>query len=146
EDIGKFYEEMRPFVDHRSGGSSILSHLVQGDKAALQVENDWLKGRNIEEIARDSFDQVVVELEKEYGVSMKEWIMPIETMTFGAKSLIGVPHGLEDQQPIIFMNRGSENHFVEMTENGPVGMNITPPGQIGFIKQDGEYSQHYKDQ
>ena len=77
---------------------------------------------------------------------MKDWFMPIETMTFGAESLIGVPHGLGDQQPIIFMNRGSENHFVEMTENGPVGMNITPPGQIGFIKQDGEYSQHYKDQ
>ncbi|PID21469.1 hypothetical protein CSV61_09595 [Sporosarcina sp. P3] len=146
EDIGKFYEEMRPFVDHRSGGSSLLTHLVQGEKAALQVENDWLKGRKIEEIARESFDQVVVELETEYGVSMKDWIMPIETMTFGAKSLIGVPHGLGDQQPIIFMNRGSENHFVEMTENGPVGMNITPPGQVGFIKQDGEYSQHYKDQ
>ena len=147
EDIGEFYEEMRPFFDHRSGGSGLLSRLVQGNQAALQVENDWLKGRKLEEIAFDSLNQVLVDLKKEYGASMNDWLLPIETMAFGAKSLINVPHGLGEQQPsIIFMNRGSENHFVEMTKNGPIGMNITPPGQVGFINQNGEHSPHYKDQ
>ena len=77
---------------------------------------------------------------------MEEWRSPIKTMTFGGKSLIGIPHSMGSTTPIIEMNRGSENHYIEMTPKGPVGFNVTPPGQIGFIKKDGTVSEHYENQ
>ncbi|SDH92023.1 penicillin amidase [Alteribacillus persepolensis] len=126
--------------------SSLLIRILQEEQAALKTEYNWLNGQSVEEIAAESLEEAVTELQEEHGESITDWEMPIETMTFGAESLVGVPHGLGDQEEIISMNRGSENHFVEMTQEGPSGQNVTPPGQIGFINQNGEYSQHYRDQ
>lgn len=44
------------------------------------------------------------------------------------------------------MNRGSENHYVELTDDGSIGFNITPPCHIGFIGKNGDINDHYVDQ
>ncbi|WP_042347357.1 penicillin acylase family protein [Bacillus massiliigorillae] len=146
DDLGDdLFNNTRGYIDH-GYGNGLLLRLVQGDKAALKTEYDWLNGQSIQKIALESFDEAIAQLENNQGKSMLNWKKPIQTMTFGEQSLVGVPHGLGDQKPIIFMNRGSENHFVEMAPEGPMGMNVTPPGQIGFVSQNGKYSQHYRDQ
>lgn len=126
--------------------SSLLLRILQEDDAALPAEYDWLKDTQKKYLMATSLEQAIDQLQKDYGDSLDDWKTPINTMKFGEDSLVGVPHGLGDDTEIIVMNRGSENHYVEITPDGPKGVNVTPPGQIGFVSQNGEYSQHYRDQ
>ena len=45
-----------------------------------------------------------------------------------------------------FMERGTENHIVEMKQSGAEGVMVVPPGSSGFVREDGTKSQHYDDQ
>ncbi|MCK4259518.1 MAG: hypothetical protein KAX49_11105 [Halanaerobiales bacterium] len=44
------------------------------------------------------------------------------------------------------MDRGSQNHIVEMTWPVVEGENVCPPGQSGFISKYGVKDPHFKDQ
>jgi penicillin amidase len=44
------------------------------------------------------------------------------------------------------MERGTENHIVELRKEGAEGMMVVPPGASGFVKADGKRSPHYEDQ
>ena len=44
------------------------------------------------------------------------------------------------------MDRGSQNHIVELLDPTPQGENVTPPGQSGFVSKDGKRSDHFADQ
>ncbi|MBK5445380.1 penicillin acylase family protein [Peribacillus sp. TH24] len=140
DELGDFYGITKEITDHRYGAS--LAYKI------LSKESTNYKWVNVdqEKIIMESTNEVLAKLQSEKGVKAEKWRMPIKTMTFGEKSLIGIPHGYGSMTPIIEMNRGSENHYIEMTPKGPSGFNITPPGQIGFVKKDGTISDHYDDQ
>ncbi|WP_257347400.1 penicillin acylase family protein [Pseudalkalibacillus decolorationis] len=144
-DLGKSYGNLKENIDHRYGCSLCL-RVFRGDNAQNPVGYGWLDGKSREQIIIKSLNQALNDLEKEYDDSMDLWLTKGRTTTFGAQSLIGVPHGLGSDIPIPVMNRGSENHYVELTKKGPEGFNITPPGQIGFVSKDGTVHQHYDDQ
>ncbi|MFS0574307.1 penicillin acylase family protein [Sporosarcina sp. 179-K 3D1 HS] len=127
-------------TNHRYGAS--LANRLLSEK---ETNYPWLE-EDPKEIIMDSVNEALAKLEKEKGSSVEDWKTEIQTMTFGEQSLIAVPHGEGSSTPIIEMNRGSENHYIEMVPSDPVGFNITPPGQIGFIKKDGTVSEHYEDQ
>ncbi|WP_176142453.1 penicillin acylase family protein [Halobacillus hunanensis] len=145
DDLGKSYDDLKGTIDHRYGCSLCL-RVFRGDEAQNAVQYDWLNGESREQIIMESLHQALNELEKEYNGNMDDWLTEVRTTTFGAQSLIGAPHGLGSDIPIPVMNRGSENHYVELTKKGPEGFNITPPGQVGFISKDGSVHQHYNDQ
>jgi penicillin amidase len=44
------------------------------------------------------------------------------------------------------MERGTENHIVELRKEGAKGVNVTPNGASGFVKADGSVNRHYDDQ
>jgi penicillin amidase len=44
------------------------------------------------------------------------------------------------------MNRGTENNRIVFNKDGVSYCDVTPPGQSGFIKPDGEPSPHAHDQ
>jgi penicillin amidase len=45
-----------------------------------------------------------------------------------------------------FMERGTENHIVEMKRGGAEGVMVVPPGSSAFVRGDGTKSPHYEDQ
>ncbi|WP_078410142.1 penicillin acylase family protein [Priestia abyssalis] len=138
DSLGEMYGLTKEITDHRYGAT--LAYKVLNED---QTNFDWVN-EDPEKIILESVDQALDKLGKDKKV--EEWRSPIKMMTFGGKSLIGVPHGIVAPPPIIEMNRGSENHYIEMTPEGPEGFNVTPPGQIGFVKKDGTVSDHYDDQ
>jgi penicillin amidase len=44
------------------------------------------------------------------------------------------------------MERGTENHIVELKKEGAEGMIVVPPGASAFVKPDGNRSPHYEEQ
>lgn len=140
DSLGEMYGLTKEITDHRYGAT--LAYKILNKE---QTNFDWIY-ENPEKIILESVDEAFDKLLKEKGTKVRAWRSPINIMTFGGKSLIGIPHSMGSTTPIIQMNRGSENHYLEMTPKGPVGFNVTPPGQIGFIKKDGTISEHYEDQ
>ena len=139
DSLGEMYGLTKEITDHRYGAT--LAYKILNEE---QTNFDWVR-ENPEQIILESADEAFDKLQ-EKGTNVEDWRSPIKTMTFGGKSLIGVPHSKGPTTSIIEMNRGSENHYIEMTPRGPVGFNVTPPGQIGFIKKDGTVSEHYENQ
>ncbi|WP_286229658.1 penicillin acylase family protein [Neobacillus mesonae] len=144
-DLGESYGELKPIID-QAYGCGVCLRTFQGKDAKKPVGYDWLNGESRDQLILDSLDQTISQLENKTGEKMDQWLTKARTTTFGGSSFIGFPHGLGSDKPIPEMNRGSENHYVEMTKKGPHGFNITPPGQIGFISKDGTVHQHYADQ
>lgn len=139
--LGSVSNLTQEITDHRYG-ATLAYKILAGE----ETNYPWMSKEEAEQIIINSADQALAELHEEKGTKAENWRMPIDTMTFGETSLIGVQHGYGSDTPIIEMNRGSENHYLEMTPSGPKGFNITPPGQVGFIHKDGTVSEHYEDQ
>lgn len=144
DDLGEDYNTLVGIIDHRYG-TGLLLRILEGDKASSPTQYDWMT-EDRDELILSSLKQALDQLTTQCGADMLQWKKSIRTVTFGGQSLIGVPHGFGSDKPIIQMNRGSENHFVELTKQGQVGFNLTPPGQIGFVEKDGTVRDHYEDQ
>jgi hypothetical protein len=43
------------------------------------------------------------------------------------------------------MERGRENHIVELGKDGAKGIDVTANGESGFVKADGSVTKHYED-
>ncbi|KAB7705642.1 hypothetical protein F9802_14030 [Bacillus aerolatus] len=140
EPLSEFSDLTKVITDHRYG-ATLAYKILNGEETNYQ----WTE-EDTEQLILESADKALAKFHEEKGTEAEKWRTPIHTMTFGGKSLIGVPHGYGSTTPIIEMNRGSENHYIEMTPRGPEGFNVTPPGQIGFIQKDGTVSKHYEDQ
>ncbi|OCA87195.1 penicillin acylase family protein [Pseudobacillus wudalianchiensis] len=141
DSLGSVSDLTREITDHRMG-ATLAYKVLSGEPTNYQ----WKSKEEAEKIMLESTDEALAKLYKEKGEEADKWRAPIKTMTFGAKSLIAIPHGYGSKTEIIEMNRGSENHYIEMTPKQPEGFNVTPPGQIGFIHKDGTLSEHYEDQ
>lgn len=139
-----WYGPMSGIINHRYG-SSLFLRVLLGEEATMPAQYDYLGGDR-DEILINNLKKAIDKLEEDFGEDMSEWLTPVRTMGFGGTSLIGVQHGLGTDVQIPSMNRGSENHYIELTDEGPIGFNITPPGQIGFISKDGTVNKHYDDQ
>ncbi|MCG7333707.1 penicillin acylase family protein [Sporosarcina sp. ACRSM] len=140
DQLDGFSEITNPITNHRYGGS-LAYRLLNEDETNYQ----WLE-ESPEQVIIASVEKALATLEEEKGQDVDSWKSEIKKMTFGHESLIAVPHSNGPAPSVIEMNRGSENHYIEMAPGGPVGFNITPPGQIGFVKKDGTISNYYTDQ
>ncbi|WP_026576929.1 penicillin acylase family protein [Bacillus sp. UNC438CL73TsuS30] len=145
ENLGDSYGDLKDTID-QAYGCGLCLRVFQGKDSKSPVYYNWLNGENRDQLILTSLDQALNQLETKYNGNMDQWLTKVRTTTFGGSSFIGFPHGLGSDIPIPVMNRGSENHYVELTKKGPYGFNITPPGQVGFISKDGTVHQHYEDQ
>jgi penicillin amidase len=74
--------------------------------------------------------------------------LPVATRPFSARNFLGIPQAgkKENMTAPVEQNRGTENNMIVMKPGEIVGWEVTAPGQSGFIRQDGEVSEHYDDQ
>ena len=72
--------------------------------------------------------------------------MPVTRMPYAATTIMGVPKTQEKVKMTFFMERGTENHILEMKQGGAEGVMVVPPGSSAFVRGDRTKSSHFDDQ
>jgi len=130
----------------RYPGNPLFLRALLGKKAPNPLSHDYFKGKR-DEILIKSLSEALDRAEKKFGSSdMTTWRTPVTPMFYGPATIHGVTSTSEKIKGTFFMERGTENHIVELKKGGPEGVMVVPPGTSGFVKQDGEKNPHYEDQ
>ncbi|RPJ22912.1 MAG: penicillin acylase family protein [Desulfobacteraceae bacterium] len=128
------------------GGHPLFLRALLGRKAPNPLSHDYFNGKR-DQILLKSFIEGLDRAEKKFGCpDLAAWRMPVTPMPYAATTIMGVPTTQEKVKMTFFMERGTENHIVEMKQGGAEGVMVVPPGSSGFVRGDGTKSPHYDDQ
>jgi penicillin G amidase len=128
------------------GGHPLFLRALLGKKAPHPLAYDYFNGKR-DEILLRSFIEGLDRAEKKFGCpDLTSWKMPVTAMAYAATTILGVPTTQEKVKMTFFMERGTENHIVEMKQGGAEGVIVVPPGSSALVKGDGTKSAHYDDQ
>lgn len=147
--FGSLYQRALVFLNYRYGRPTLLRAL-HPDEAALEPAVDYFDGDQAT-VFQTAFKVAVAELKEEFGEDVSEWRAPAETESLDNLSLFGVPIGVGDAGDMPLLNRGTENHLVQVQDRPGEhadfrAENILPPGESGYIAPDGTKDEHYADQ
>lgn len=128
------------------GGHPLFLRALLGKKASLPLSHDYFNGRRNEILVR-SLIEAMDRAEKKFGSNdMSTWRLPVTPMAYAPTTILGVPTTHEKTRPTFFMERGTENHIVELKKEGAEGVMVVPPGNNAFIKGDGTRGPNSEDQ
>ena len=130
----------------RYPGNPFFLRALLGKKAPNPTSHDYFNGKRDEVLIR-SLSEALDRAEKKFGSSdMTAWKTAVTPMSYVPTTIHGVTSTAEKVKQTYFMERGTENHIVELKKDGAEGVMVVPPGTSGFVKPDGEKSPHYEDQ
>ncbi len=130
----------------RYQGNPLFLRAILGKKASKPTAVDYFNGKR-DEILVKSLGEAIERVEKKFGTAdMNAWKTPVTPMAFVPTTIHGVTSTAEKVKATFFMERGTENHIVELKKEGAEGVMVVPPGSSGFVKQDGTKSPYYEDQ
>jgi penicillin amidase len=128
------------------GGHPLFLRALLGKKAPNPLSHDYFNGKR-DEILLKSLIEGLDRAEKKFGCpDMTSWKMPVSPMPYAPTTIMGVPTTQEKVKMTFFMERGTENHIVELKQGGAEGVMVVPPGSSAFVKGDGTKSPYYEDQ
>jgi penicillin amidase len=128
------------------GGHPLFLRALLGKKAPTPLSHDYFNGKR-DEILLKSLLEGLDRAEKKFGCpDMTSWKMPVTPMPYAPTTIMGVPTTQEKVKMTFFMERGTENHIVELKQGGAEGVMVVPPGSSAFVKGDGTKSPYYDDQ
>jgi len=128
------------------GGHPLFLRALLGRTAPNPLSHDYFNGKR-DQILLRSFIEGLDRAEKKFGCpDLAAWRMPVTPMPYAATTIMGVPTTQEKVKMTFFMERGTENHIVEMKQGGAEGVMVVPPGSSGFVRGDGTKGPHYDDQ
>ncbi|UCF90416.1 MAG: penicillin acylase family protein, partial [Desulfobacterales bacterium] len=117
-----------------------------------QTKADYFNGRKAE-ILRDTLQAALSELTAEQKVQAAAACrLKAVTDAFHPVTVLGyflhqpITSSLGELPAFPQVDRGTENHIVNLEAGAITGVNITAPGTSGFISQSGQKSQHLGDQ
>lgn len=143
DDLGFFWETL---LDNYAGYSFFI-RAIKGEEAAVPVNRDYFNGQSWRDAFVVMMQEAIATLKTEHGTDdMNQWLTQVKEMSFLPLHLGGVPQSRSEVSSIHYMDRGTENHIVELMRPRPEGKNICPPGQSGFVNKDGVKSPHFADQ
>lgn len=143
DELGTYWTQL---IDNYAG-YSVFYRAMLGDKASLPMKEDYFNGRNWNEVFIESLQEALTKLTTDFQTTdMSKWLMPKMTMDLIPMNMVGFPSSFGKLPSIDFMDRGSENHIVVLKKSGPVGINIIPAGQNGFMDKNGVPGAHFDDQ
>ena len=156
DEFGDYYKALDggygPFAWNkrkRYTGHPMFMRALLGDKAAVPLSKDYFAPKGRDRVLVESLQEAIKDLNKYFkGTKMSEWgNKTIKTETnIPQTTLLRVPSSVAPPLTMPFMERGTENHIVELRKEGAVGVNVTPLGESGFVKADGSVGKHYDDQ
>jgi len=128
------------------GGHPLFLRALLGKKAPNPLSHEYFNGKR-DEILLKSLLEGLDRAEKKFGCpDMTSWKMPVTPMPYAPTTIMGVPTTQEKVKMTFFMERGTENHIVELKQGGAEGVMVVPPGSSAFVKGDGTKSPYYDDQ
>ncbi|MBW2000206.1 MAG: penicillin acylase family protein [Deltaproteobacteria bacterium] len=156
DEFGKYYKSLisgyGPFSWNkrkRYSGHPLFMRALKGKDAALPLSRDYFAPKGRDRVLVDSLAQAINELKGHFkGLAMAEWgnrtikvKVPIRPTT-----LLRIPSSAGPSLTMPFMERGTENHIVELAREGAMGINVTPLGASGFVDAEGKVGKHFSDQ
>ena len=138
--------------------AGLMLHILQGDESPLELKyKNYFNGVPGDEMIINVLEDVLIKLENEYETSnISKWLFPIYYLTeytpiFDEIGCLESPEKLGYYLP--YMNRGTYNQIAELPNwewsnesDPPIGINVLPCGQSGFVKYPDIISPHAYDQ
>ena len=156
DEFGEYYKALDggygPFSwdkRKRYTGHPLFMRALKGDEAALPLSKDYFEPKGRDRVLVDSLQEAIKDLDTHFqGAGMSEWgNKTIKTDTnIPQTTLLRAPSSVGPVLNMPIMERGTENHIVELAKEGARGVNVTPLGASGFVKADGSVGKHYDDQ
>jgi penicillin amidase len=125
-------------------GRGTLMRVLNPDETALDTAADYV-GDSPEDELVAGFKSAVSSLSEAYDGDPSTWRADAALHNFNNLALFGMPIGVTSAGDSALMNRGTENHFVRLSDD-PTAENILPPGNDGYVAPDGSTGAHYDDQ
>lgn len=156
DEFGEYYKYVDdgsvPFAwdkRKRYSGHPLFLRALKGDKAALPLSKDYFEPKGRDKVLVESLMEAIKDLKTHFqGAKMDEWgnkTIKVE-VAIPQTTLLRAPSSLGPALKMPMMERGTENHIVELRKEGAKGINATPNGASGFVKADGSVNKHYDDQ
>ncbi len=129
-------------------GAKVLIATLDDLAIGKEPRYDFFNGVDYNAVLRESFKEAVADLGAAQTTMMKNWTLKAAPMTWKPKNFRGVPQALDDAVVSIpsYANRGSENNYFIARDGNLIGYDVIPPGQSGFVNQDGVKSPNNEDQ
>ncbi len=131
---------------------SILLYYALKDEISSgpkKLSHDYTGGNGLKTIISAACERALKTLESRYKTSdTSKWLKPVNKLVFETNNFLSVPQGAATNSiETLMVNRGTENHFIEMGRGYTIAHNLNPPGQSGYIASDAKYSsKHTRDQ
>jgi penicillin amidase len=131
---------------------SILLYYALKDEmpgASKKLNYDYTGGAGLKTILIAACERALKTLENEYKTGdTSKWLKPVNKLIFETNNFLSVPQSAAANSiETLMVNRGTENHFIEMGRAYTIAHNLNPPGQSGYIASDPKYSsKHTRDQ
>lgn len=125
---------------------ALKDELSSGPK---KLRHDYTGGAGVETILNAACERALKTLENHYKTSdTSKWLKPVNKLIFETNNFLSVPQcAPANSIETLMVNRGTENHFIEMGRGYTLAHNLNPPGQSGYIAADSKYSsKHTRDQ
>jgi len=129
-----------------SNGTKVLQHIFAGDKATLKPSMDYFNGWPLNEATADALINALNQLEAQQGPDMTQWHSKDTILRFDTVNFAGVKQAFGKPAEIVFQNRGTENHLVELGADGIRAENAVPPGESGLISFNEQAGPNFSDQ
>ncbi|HNY12225.1 MAG TPA: penicillin acylase family protein [Candidatus Wallbacteria bacterium] len=124
-------------------------YYLLSDMSEKNLKFDYTKGQKISQVLHEAVIKASAKLSDEYKTGdASKWLKKSDMLVFDTNNFTQVPQTSADNKVAVKMvNRGTENHFVELGPETTIAMNINPPGQSGFYAaNEKDRSKHAKDQ
>jgi len=123
--------------------------LSRANGAPAALNHDYTNGAGLKNLLTPACERTIKKLRGEYKTEdPQKWLKPVQMMAFETNNFVRVPQA--DASDLIqtpMVNRGTENHFVELGPDYTIAYNINPPGQSGYKAVSENFSsKHTRDQ
>ncbi|MHC3439333.1 penicillin acylase family protein [Natrialbaceae archaeon A-gly3] len=142
--FGDQYGLATTFLNFRYGRGTLMRALYP-EETELDTAVDYFDGDR-DGVFREAFEEAVADLEGEFGEDVSTWQTDVDIDPLENVVLFGMPVGVGDPGEMPWVNRGTENHFVQVGDDVVRAENVLPPGTSGYLSPEGEPADHYDDQ
>lgn len=151
-------------------GRHLLLEVLEGPRGPFPLKLDYLGGATPAQAMVNGLRKALDTLRQKHGPDLAKWLSPVIMAGFESANYLGVPQATRDQptaaaplpsektwrlqvpqgfeKRMTFpqMRRGTTNHFVVLSDQGVIGVNVVAPGQSGIPPTPDTPSPHFSDQ
>jgi penicillin amidase len=128
--------------------AKLLWNALAGKASGVPQSYDFFNGQDHATVIRGALSDAVLDLTKQHGADMGQWLTPVVKHRFSHLNAIGVPWASASDQPEVspYLNRGTANYRVVLKKGAVSMCSVVAPGQSGFVGPGEVPAKHRRDQ